>query len=284
MKKYRLPLGSSRSISPAMHNPLGKNVPHSDVFDPTLLFPIERVQSRVRLGIREPLPFEGLDRWTCYELAWLDSDGYPMLGIASIEYPASSRLLVESKSLKLFLGSMNFTRFASTQEVAQVIREALQSTLEEPGVVVSIVPVSAWGEARIVTPPGECIDAVRPTAHHAVRLKSGDNEVEETLHSNLLRSLCPVTGQPDWGSVVIRYRGKALDRASLFSYLVVHRSYQGFHEECCERLFSDLMVACAPSMLWVGCFYTRRGGIDINPERWLPGTTRPVCLGRLARQ
>lgn len=267
-----------------MNNPLGKNVPHSDVFDPTLLFPIERVQSRVRLGIREPLPFEGIDRWSCYELAWLDSEGYPMLGIASIEYPASSQMLVESKSLKLFLGSMNFTRFASSEEVAQVIREALQTALGEPAVSVAISPVSAWGATQIVTPPGECIDSVRPSAHYAVRLKSMDEEVEETLYSNLLRSLCPVTGQPDWGSVVIRYQGKALDRASLFSYLVVHRSYQGFHEECCERLFSDVMTACAPSKLWVGCFYTRRGGIDINPERWLPGTPRPAPLGRMARQ
>lgn len=267
-----------------MDNPLGKNVPHSDVFDPTLLFPIARVQSRVRLGIREPLPFEGVDRWNCYELAWLDSEGYPMLGIASIEYPASSQMIVESKSLKLFLGSMNFTRFASTDEVAKVIREALQSVLDEPRVLVSITPVSVWDASRIATPPGECIDSVRPSAHHAVRLKSGDEEVEEILYSNLLRSLCPVTAQPDWGTVVIRYRGRVLDRSSLFSYLVVHRSYQGFHEECCERLVSDIMVACAPSQLWVGCFYTRRGGIDINPERWLPGTSRPPLLGRLARQ
>ncbi|MEY4701208.1 MAG: hypothetical protein RL326_1395 [Pseudomonadota bacterium] len=267
-----------------MSNPLGKNVPHSDVFDPTLLFPIARVQSRVRLGIREPLPFDGVDRWTCYELAWLDGDGYPMVGIASIEYPASSETLVESKSLKLFLGSMNFTRFASIDEVATVIREVLQKALNEPAISVSIAPVSEWAQCQLATPPGECIDSVRPTAHHSVRLKSGDEEVEETLYSNLLRSLCPVTAQPDWGSVVIRYRGKALDRASLFSYLVMHRSYQGFHEECCERLFSDVLVACAPSRLWVGCFYTRRGGIDINPERWLSGTSRPPMLGRLARQ
>jgi 7-cyano-7-deazaguanine reductase len=267
-----------------MNNPLGKNVPHSDVFDPSLLFPIARAQSRVRLGIREPLSFDGVDRWTCYELAWLDSEGYPILGVASIEYPASSEMLVESKSLKLFLGSMNFTRFASIDEVTAAIREALQATINHSVISVSITPVSEWATCRLVSPPGECVDSIRPTAHHGVRLKSGEEEVEETLYSNLLRSLCPVTGQPDWGSVVIRYRGKALDRESLFSYLVMHRSYQGFHEECCERLFSDVMAACAPSQLWVGCFYTRRGGIDINPERWISGTPRLALGGRLTRQ
>lgn len=267
-----------------MDNPLGRTVRHSDEFDPALLFPIPRAQARVRLGLRDPLPFGGIDRWRCYEVAWLDKRGFPTLAIATIEYPASSPMLVESKSLKLFLGSMNFTRFDSVSDVISAIEEPLRRLLGVKEVSVAIEPVSDWGEARIVLPPGECIDETEISGHHAVRLKASDDVVTETLHSNLLRSLCPVTGQPDWGTLVVRYTGKKLDRASLLSHLVIHRSYQGFHEECCERLFADIARACVPSSLWVGCFYTRRGGIDINPERWIPGSDRAIISGRLPRQ
>jgi 7-cyano-7-deazaguanine reductase len=193
-------------------------------------------------------------------------------------------MLVESKSLKLFLGSMNFTRFAGASDVAATIKDALCPVLGVDVVTISIKTVSEWGALQIATPVGECIDDIITEGHHSVRLKTSDIEVEETLHSNLLRSLCPVTGQPDWGTVMIRYRGRKIDRGSLQSYLIMHRSYQGFHEECCERIFADIALASSPSSLWVGCSYTRRGGIDINPERWMPGTERVILAGRLPRQ
>lgn len=267
-----------------MHNPLGKTSSLSDIFDPSVLFPIARSQSRAQLGIKEPLPFAGTDRWTCYELSWLNGEGVPQVGIATIEYPATSASLVESKSLKLFLGSMNFTRYASSQDAADAIKRALGLLLATDDVSVVVQEPEDWLSQSLVRPPGESVDREPVPTDDPGRLRRGDAVVEEVLHSNLLRSLCPVTSQPDWGTVVISYRGSKLDRGSLVSYLRAHRSHQGFHEECCELIFTDLMTALAPTSLWVGCFYTRRGGLDINPERWLPGTPRISLSGRLARQ
>ncbi len=267
-----------------MQNPLGKSSPYSDVFDPSVLFPIARSQARSQSGIREPLPFVGLDRWTCYELSWLNGDGLPQVAIATIEYPASTQFLVESKSLKLFLGSMNFTRYESIGDVVTAVKQGLCPLLGSDQVNVSVSEPEWWGSCKIVAPPGESVDREAVPADDPGRLRRGEGVVEEVLHSNLLRSLCPVTSQPDWGTVVISYRGNVLDRGSLVGYLRAHRSHQGFHEECCELIFADLMAALAPTSLWVGCFYTRRGGLDINPERWLPGTERPLLAGRFARQ
>ena len=267
-----------------MSNPLGKNVPYGDSVDESLLFPIERGPSRTRLNIREPLPFEGDDRWTAFEVSWLDAVGIPQVGIATISYPASSPMIVESKSLKLFLGGFNFTKFSSLFEVEVAVRKALQNILQCDGVNVAISPPEQWGEVVVSRPPGVCVDRTPVDSTLDFRLRVSDEEVEETIHSNLLRSLCPVTAQPDWGTVAVHYRGKKLLHASLVGYLLSHRSQQGYHEECCEMLFMDLISILAPSKLWVGCFYTRRGGIDINPERWLPGTERPHGIGRLARQ
>ena len=271
-----------------MKNPLGEPTTYSTVFNPEVLFPIARAQARVEIGVREPLPFEGCDRWNCYEVSWLDeASGIPQVGIATIEYPASSAYLIESKSLKLFLVSLNFTHYSSKGAVAEAIRAELARVLECEAVTVRIVTPDQWQTLALVPPPGESVDAERPEPTTSARLKHEEGlegEVEELLHSNLLRSLCPVTAQPDWGTLVVFYRGKKLHRQSLMNYLVAHRSYQGFHEQCCERIFADLQQALSPSALWVGCFYTRRGGIDINPQRWLPGTNRVNVAGRLARQ
>jgi 7-cyano-7-deazaguanine reductase len=267
-----------------MSNPLGKSVPFSDVFDPELLFPIERAASRVRLGLKGTPPFAGLDRWTCYELSWLDQRGLPQVALATIEYPADTPRIVESKSLKLFLGSMNFTKFADDAAVIAAVSSSLAPVLESDQARVSLMHPHEWGALALCQPPGESVDSGETIREGSVQLRAGTEEVEETLHSNLLRSLCPVTSQPDWGTLVIRYRGKRLDRASLMTYLIAHRSFQGFHEECCERIFCDVLATCSPSSLWIGCFYTRRGGIDINPERWLSSSERLHLNGRLARQ
>jgi 7-cyano-7-deazaguanine reductase len=225
-----------------------------------------------------------MDRWTAFEVSWLDSLGIPQVGIASISYPARSALLVESKSLKLFLGGFNFTKFESLEAVEAGIAVALRNRLTCPEVEVSLLPSHRWNELSIAEPPGVCVDRVRIDSAQDFRLHAGDEEVEETIHSHLLRSLCPVTAQPDWGTVAIHYRGRKLSHASVVGYLLAHRSHQGYHEECCELIFMDLLSVLKPSKLWVGCLYTRRGGIDINPERWLPGTERPRVVGRLARQ
>jgi len=267
-----------------MSNPLGKSIPYGDSVDESVLFPIERGPSRTRLNVRDPLPFEGVDRWTAFEVSWLDDAGIPQVGIATITYPASSPMIVESKSLKLFLGGFNFTKFSSLAEVELAVGEALRRRLRCDQLIVSILPPEEWGREVVVAPPGVCVDRVSINSGQDFRLRSLDEEAEELIYSNLLRSLCPVTAQPDWGTVSIKYRGRKLSHASLVGYLLSHRSQQGYHEECCELLFMDLLSVLSPTQLWVGCFYTRRGGIDINPERWLQGTEPPRVGGRLARQ
>ena len=198
-----------------MTNPLGKETKYSDTFDPGLLFPISRSQARAPLGIREPLPFVGLDRWTCFELSWLNTEGIPQVGIATIEYPAVSLSLIESKSFKLFLGSMNFTRYESIQGVREAIREPVSKLIGSDEVSVSIAEPEVWHNQKIVSPPGTCVDRVEVKSDDPGRLRRGEEVVSEVVYSHLLRSLCPVTSQPDWGTVFISYTGKRLDRSSL---------------------------------------------------------------------
>jgi 7-cyano-7-deazaguanine reductase len=265
-----------------MQNPLGQVVSYKDTLDPSLLFPISRVESRRKLGIAQELPFNGTDVWCAYELSWLDSQGIPKVAIARIEYAADSESIVESKSLKLFLGSYNNHRFGTPAEVGDFIQSELSSRIGSRCTVEVVLP-EEWSSLVIATPPGISIDAVVPSPE-GVQLSSVAQKGAEVIYSHLLRSLCPVTSQPDWGTVVIAYEGDLLDHGSLIRYLIDHRATQGFHEECCERLFIEVQRACKPSKLCVACFYTRRGGIDINPIRWLKGTTPTVDYRRLARQ
>ncbi|HQV09126.1 MAG TPA: NADPH-dependent 7-cyano-7-deazaguanine reductase QueF, partial [Thauera sp.] len=84
-----------------------------------------------------------------------------------------------------------------------------------------------------------------------------------------------VTGQPDWGMLVVRYRGPAIDRESLLRYVVSFRAHNEFHEQCVERVFCDIMARCRPQELAVWARYTRRGGLDINPFRASHAGLRP---------
>lgn len=267
-----------------MSNPLGRVVPYSEAFDPGLLFGIERDASRNRNAKWGTVECIGVDRWTCYELSWLNEQGVPQVAIATIEYPSDTPCLVESKSLKLFLGSMNFTIFPDIDSVADAIRDGLGKVLGSNDIVVSLHSPDAWSQQTFLVPPGECLDSEARGAGVGKSLVVDSTVISEVFHSNLLRSLCPVTSQPDWGTVIVSYSGRKILRSSMLEYLIAHRGYQGYHEECCERIFCDIAEVCQPSTLWVGCFYTRRGGVDINPERWIPGSTRPEMSGRLPRQ
>ena len=265
-----------------MKNPLGHVVSFKNTLDPDILFPIPRADSRTKLGIVQEAPFEGTDVWCAYELSWLDSSGIPKVGIARIEYPANSAAIIESKSLKLFFGSFFNHRFGTTGEVADFIKSELSARVGSPCSVEIMLP-DLWPTMAVSTPLGVSIDSVVPSPEGA-KISGTLNKGAEVIHSHLLRSLCPVTSQPDWGTVVIAYEGCLLDHGSFLRYLIDHRDYQGFHEECCERLFLEVQRACSPSRLCVACFYTRRGGIDINPIRWLKGTQPTVDYRRLTRQ
>ena len=267
-------------------SPLGKSVAYGERYDPGLLFSIERAPQRAALGLGEPLPFSGADLWTAYELSWLDPRGKPEVAIGVFRVPADSPRIVESKSLKLYLNSFSQTPFDSAVAVGRAIAADLGAAFGA-AVAAELVGPREFGRLRLAELEGESIDDLAIEVHdYAPRpdlLAADGPAVEETLVSHLFKSNCPVTGQPDWGSVQVRYRGPRIDRAGLLRYLVSYRRHAVFHEHCVERIFVDLHERCHPGKLTVYARFTRRGGIDINPFRsdWEPAPRAGV---RTARQ
>ncbi len=266
--------------------PLGRNVAYPDRYDPALLFPIDRQGARDALGLDgHALPFSGHDRWHAYELSWLDGRGKPVVDTATFLVPADSPRLVESKSLKLYLNSLNRARFGSRDAVRTTIAADLSAVAGAPvAVAFGLPPVDTGADDNAVDLDGldlDCDAYARPDA--ALLGADAADAAEETLHSALLKSNCPVTAQPDWASVRIAYRGPRIDRAGLLRYLVSFREHAEFHEQCVERIFVDVMARCAPHALSVEARFTRRGGLDINPWRATPGMPPPVA-GRDPRQ
>jgi len=253
-------------------SPLGKAVAYASKHDPALLFPLPRAAQRAELGIEGAPPFTGCDVWNAYELGWLDLRGKPRVALAEFRVPADSPALIESKSFKLYLNGLSQTRMAGAEEVRQLLQRDLSAAA---GAHVGVVLAMATANGAFAIEPlaGECIDdlPVEITSYGPPDpvLLAADSELRasETLVSHLLKSNCPVTGQPDWGSVQIRYSGPRIDRGGLLRYLVSYREHCGFHEQCVERIFLDLLRQCAPARLSVLARYTRRGGLDINPFR-----------------
>ncbi|NUS38593.1 MAG: NADPH-dependent 7-cyano-7-deazaguanine reductase QueF [Lysobacter sp.] len=263
--------------------PLGRQADYPRHYDASLLHPIPRALGRRELGIGgEALPFAGLDRWFGYELSWLDARGKPVVATLTLEAPATTPHLVESKSLKLYLNSLNATRFDDAEAVRACIAADLSHVAGGEVVVRFGVPAAIDADGAIpIDSLDIAIDDYGPP--NPAHLRCSDDLVEETLASQLLKSNCPVTGQPDWASVRIAYRGPRIDRAGLLRYLVSFRDHCEFHEQCVERIFVDVMAHCRPGTLSVEARYTRRGGLDINPWRATPGT-RPPAAARDLRQ
>jgi 7-cyano-7-deazaguanine reductase len=263
---------------------LGKNTPVVDVYSPQLLYPIPRTLARDGLGIGARLPFSGEDIWHAYELSWLDQTGKPVARVGRFSIAASSPNIVESKSFKLYLNSLNSTPFADDQEAMDVICRDIGAAA---GGEVSLRLFGPADPALAGQPlPGECVDDCTASAGleqpSAAMLIAGEAVVEEALHSHLLRSLCPVTGQPDWATLWVSYRGRALAHASVLQYVLAYRQHQEFHEQCVERIFIDLQSVLQPEYLHVQAFYTRRGGLDINPFRSTDALAK--ALPRMDRQ
>ena len=257
----------------AEHSPLGKSSEYVSTYTPSLLFPIPRAAKWAELGLSaETLPYKGVDFWNCFELSWLLPSGKPVVAIGEFSIAADSPNIIESKSFKLYLNSLNQTPFADRQSLEDTLRRDLSAAAGNPvGVRVrSLGEVEAEG---VVALPGTCIDeldiSVSSYEHPRPELLRCDPSrvIEESVHSHLLKSNCPVTSQPDWGSVVVEYRGAALDHASLLAYLVSFRQHSDFHEQCVERIFLDLQRLLQPEKLTVYARYVRRGGLDINPYR-----------------
>ncbi|MFC0676365.1 NADPH-dependent 7-cyano-7-deazaguanine reductase QueF [Lysobacter korlensis] len=263
--------------------PLGRTVDYPRAYDAALLYPIARAQGRRELGLDDgALPFIGSDRWNAYELGWLDGRGKPRVATATFTVPANSPNLVESKSLKLYLNSFNASRFDGAEAVRATITRDLSKAAGAPVHVAFGLPAIDRGvPAELVDGLDITIDQYGPP--NAQLLKAGGESTEETLASALLKSNCPVTGQPDWATVSIHYRGPRIDREGLLRYVVSFRDHCEFHEQCVERIFFDLMQHARCEALSVEARYTRRGGLDINPWRATPGFAMPHA-GRDERQ
>jgi 7-cyano-7-deazaguanine reductase len=273
------------SASDLARAPLGHATGHPDHYAPSQLFAIARAPQRAALGIIDVLPFDGADVWTAYELTWLDARGKPRIAIATLDVPATSPSLVESKSMKLYLGSLAMTRFASEDEVRTAIeRDLSQACGARVGV---ILREASFAQEAIHGLDGESLDDLDVSCDayeiDASSLTASGDAVDETLATDLFRSVCPVTAQPDIGSVQIAYGGPRIDREGLLRYLVSYRCHAGFHEHCVERIFMDIAARCRPRSLTVHARFLRRGGIDINPFRTDAGTPIPDNV-RTARQ
>lgn len=267
-------------------SPLGHSTTWASAYDAQLLFPVERAPQRRELGIADAPPFSGVDVWNAYEVSWQDERGKPEVAIANFVVPAESPRIVESKSVKLYLTALNMTRFASRGAVTETIARDLSAATGSK-VGVTLTPPEGFAALPHAEPAGECLDtqplASDDKAPVPGALVARGAIVAETLFTRLFRSVCPVTGQPDYASVEIRYSGARIDRAGLLRYLVSFRRHAGFHEHCAERIFVDIRQRCAPSALAVHARFTRRGGIDINPWR-TSGIERMPINARTARQ
>ena len=262
----------SPANDPSILSPLGKPTEYRADYAPELLYPIPRQLKRDELGISgAALPFVGEDLWNAYEVSWLNPKGKPVVALATFRVPADSPNLVESKSFKLYLNSFNQSVFADADAVeATLARDLSAAAGAEIGVKVAVL--GSRPQVSVGYPAGELLDDLdiacdsyqpAPELLHA----TDGPLIEETLYSHLLKSNCLVTGQPDWAMVVIRYRGRPIDRAGLLRYIVSFRGHNEFHEQCVERIYCDITEHCAPEALAVYARYTRRGGLDINPFR-----------------
>jgi 7-cyano-7-deazaguanine reductase len=263
-------------MSTYAHLPLGKKVAYPEHHDASLLATVPRQPQRAALGISEHcLPFHGEDIWTLYELSWLDVQRRPQVALGELRVDAQTPQLIESKSLKLYLNSFNQTCFRDWQQVMKQLQQDLSRCAGNP-VAITLQPLRHFEQQPLAMLVGRCIDdqpsrlgfddrqapdpTLLKTLPQAARL-------EEQLVSHLFKSNCPVTGQPDWASLQIHYRGPQIDPGALLDYLLSFRCHSSFHEQCVEQIFCDLQAYCHCTQLSVLARYTRRGGIDINPFR-----------------
>ncbi|ROS05016.1 7-cyano-7-deazaguanine reductase [Sinobacterium caligoides] len=268
------------------HTQLGKTTENIYTYTPSLLCPIPRAMARKELGFEaETLPFNGSDIWTGYEISWLAESGKPEIAIAEFRIPAMSPNIIESKSFKMYLNSFNLSKFEGWGVVEELMTKDISAAAGAPVQVTLLTPQQML-RAGIESPKGTCIDAHDITLEaylpEASLLQVSEQQVREDVYSDLFRSNCPVTGQPDWATIAISYSGNQIDHASLLRYLVSFRDQAEFHEQCAERIFRDISEQCAPQELTVFARFLRRGGLDINP--WRSNVREAPRFQRLSRQ
>lgn len=272
---------------PSTEIPLGRRSPPVSGHRPEALHPIPRSDARCQLGIADQaLPFRGEDRWTGYELSWLDASGKPQVGGLQVRVPCTSPNMVESKSFKLYLNGLAQVRFSHRSEVAETLTTDLSTAA---GAEVS-VRVSGLADLALAQEglPGRSLDGLAPARFEyqydpaLLQPAQSREPVSETWHTDLFRSLCPVTGQPDWASILVSYAGRPIGAESLLAYLVSFREHACFHEDAIERIYIDIQQRCQPTRLTVSGHFLRRGGLDINPYR--SNDRAHAQTGRLLRQ
>jgi 7-cyano-7-deazaguanine reductase len=251
-------------------SPLGKESAYVSLYAPELLFTISRKRKREALSIVSEPPFFGVDVWRAFEVSWLNNKGKPVVAVAEFVFPCLSCNIVESKSLKLYLNSFNGTCFNSSKIVSSILANDLSKAAGgEVKVVLQLL--DDIQQTRVDLPEGVCLDSldVSCSAYQPdpSLLSVNASWAEEKLYSHLLKSNCPVTGQPDWATVEIIYQGQQIQHESLLRYIVSYRNHEEFHEHCVERMFMDILNHCKPERLMICARYTRRGGLDINPFR-----------------
>ena len=261
------------------HGILGQSTSYPKTYAPDMLYPIPRALGRANLALPADALSIGMDWWQVFEMSWLNLHGISQVAMARLAIPATSDYIVESKSLKLYFNSLNFTEFDNQQTVKATVEKDLSACLKTD-VTLEIFEVNIANSLPISAPQGDCIDNaldnsdkriaivsdVDPSSLTVAHQGASDSQLQ-ILHSHLLRSNCPVTNQPDWGTLEIQIDSQPIDRAGLLEYILSFRQHNGFHEQCVEQIFSDLTQAFAPKTLIVRAWYTRRGGIDINPCR-----------------
>ncbi len=271
------------------HSPLGKSTPYQASYDPTLLFPMPRADKRAELGIAGTLPFFGMDVWNAYEVSWLNMRGKPQVAIVTLQVPADTPNIVESKSMKLYFNSLNQSKIAGPDALLDLLRADLSNAFGATGPV-KLTLAEDFGKLRMGELDGLLLDRLDievdryEPAPSLLKANAAEAPVEETLVSHLLKSNCLVTNQPDWASVQVRYVGHPIDQEGLLRYLIGFRTHQEFHEQCVERIFMDILRECQPAKLLVTARYTRRGGIDINPWRSNFSLSKMPSNERNARQ
>ena len=255
--------------------PLGQATQYPEQDDPGLLYPIPRSENRLKLGLREgqALPFVGVDIWNAFELSWLNHKGKPQIALAEFQIPADSPKMIESKSFKLYLNSLNNARFENENEVRERLVADL-SAVAGSKITARIQANDAIAKKGMQEMGGVLLDRLDieidphiPADPNLLGVNEEFGPIEQCLVSHLLKSNCPVTGQPDWASVQIRYQGRPILEEGLLRYLIGFRQLGEFHEHCVETIFSDIKRQCKPDKLSVYARYTRRGGLDINPFR-----------------
>lgn len=261
------------------HGILGQSTSYPKTYAPDMLYPIPRALGRANLALPADALSIGMDWWQVFEMSWLNLHGISQVAMARLAIPATSDYIVESKSLKLYFNSLNFTEFDNQQAVKATVEKDLSACLKTD-VTLEIFEVNIANSLPISAPQGDCIDNALDSSDKKIAIVSDVNPSSLTvahqgasdsqlqiLHSHLLRSNCPVTNQPDWGTLEIQIDSQPIDQAGLLEYILSFRQHNGFHEQCVEQIFSDLTQVFAPKTLMVRAWYTRRGGIDINPCR-----------------